>query len=166
MKKFLCFVLAAAMILSLVACGTTAQPAAEPAAEPAEAAAPKSMALIVSGPANDQGWNAVAVAGLEATAEKFGPVLKSYLTDKKEAEDIYDDVKDKYKAAEKAGTLTDAQATELLNAKFESAEKELAVKKKYLAEFRKILKPKKVYYAFDLASDKMSKIDGKDKDKD
>ena len=72
MKKFLCFVLAAAMILSLVACGTTAQPAAEPAAEPAEAAAPKSMALIVSGPANDQGWNAVAVAGLEATAEKFG----------------------------------------------------------------------------------------------
>ena len=102
----------------------------------------------------------------KATAEKFGPVLKSYLTDKKEAEDIYDDVKDKYKAAEKAGTLTDAQATELLNAKFESAEKELAVKKKYLAEFRKILKPKKVYYAFDLASDKMSKIDGKDKDKD
>ncbi|MBO4802328.1 MAG: hypothetical protein J5545_10790 [Bacteroidaceae bacterium] len=102
----------------------------------------------------------------KATAEKFGPVLKAYLTDKKEAEDIYDDVKDKYKAAEKAGTLTDAQATELLNAKFESAEKELAVKKKYLAEFRKILKPKKVYYAFDLASDKMSKIDGKDKDKD
>ena len=33
---------------------------------------PTSMALIVSGPANDQGWNAVAVAGLEATAEKFG----------------------------------------------------------------------------------------------
>ena len=31
-----------------------------------------SMALILSGPANDQGWNAVAVAGLEATAEKFG----------------------------------------------------------------------------------------------
>ena len=33
--------------------------------------APDSMALILSGPANDQGWNAVAVAGLEATAKKF-----------------------------------------------------------------------------------------------
>lgn len=32
---------------------------------------PTSMALIVSGPANDQGWNAVAVGGLEATAKKF-----------------------------------------------------------------------------------------------
>lgn len=31
-----------------------------------------SMALILSGPANDQGWNAVAVAGLQATSEKFG----------------------------------------------------------------------------------------------
>ncbi|MBR3641352.1 MAG: BMP family protein, partial [Oscillibacter sp.] len=30
------------------------------------------MALILSGPANDQGWNAVAVGGLEATAAKFG----------------------------------------------------------------------------------------------
>ncbi|MFA6689620.1 MAG: BMP family protein [Sphaerochaetaceae bacterium] len=33
---------------------------------------PSSMALILSGPANDQGWNAVAVSGLEATAAKFG----------------------------------------------------------------------------------------------
>lgn len=36
-----------------------------------EKKAPDSMALILSGPANDQGWNAVAVAGLEATAKKF-----------------------------------------------------------------------------------------------
>ncbi len=31
-----------------------------------------SIALILSGPANDQGWNATAVAGLEVTAERFG----------------------------------------------------------------------------------------------
>lgn len=98
------------------------------------------------------------------TEAQFAPVLKAYLTEKKAAGDIYDDVKKKYKAAEKAGTLTDTQATQLLNAKIESEQKELDVRKKYLPEFRKVLKPKKVYYAFDLAGDKMSKIDGKDQD--
>lgn len=98
----------------------------------------------------------------KATEAKFGPVLKAYLTEKKAAEKKYDDLKDKYKSAEKAGTLTDAQATQLLEAKFECAGKELEVKKKYLAEFQKILKPKKVYYAFDFANDKMSKIEEKD----
>ena len=98
------------------------------------------------------------------TEAQFAPILKAYLTEKKAAGDIYDDVKDKYKAAEKAGTLTDAQATQLLNAKIQSEQKELDVRKKYLPEFQKVLKPKKVYYAFDFANDKMSKIDGKESD--
>lgn len=98
------------------------------------------------------------------TEAQFAPILKAYLTEKKVAGDIYDDVKKKYKAAEKAGTLTDAQATQLLNAKIQSEQKELDVRKKYLPEFQKVLKPKKVYYAFDFANDKMSKIDGKESD--
>lgn len=98
----------------------------------------------------------------KATEAKFGPVLKAYLTEKKAAEKKYDDLKDKYKSAEKAGTLTDAQATQLMDAKLECAAKELEVKKKYYTEFQKVLKPKKVYYAFDYANDKMSKIEGKD----
>ena len=57
MKKVLALVLMLALVLATVA---------------ASAEDPKSMALIVSGPANDGGWNAVAVAGLEATAAKFG----------------------------------------------------------------------------------------------
>ncbi|MBP5770516.1 MAG: hypothetical protein J6W75_04050 [Bacteroidaceae bacterium] len=97
----------------------------------------------------------------KATEAKFGPVLKAYLTEKKEAEKKYEDLKDKYKSAEKSGTLSDAQATQLMEAKLECAEKELVVKKKYFVEFKKVLKPKKVYYAFDYANDKMSKIDGK-----
>ena len=100
----------------------------------------------------------------KATEAKFGPILKAYLTEKKAAEKPYDDLKDKYKSAEKAGTITDTQATQLMNAKLECAAKELEVKKKYYAEFLKILKPKKAYYAFDYANDKMSKIDGKEKD--
>ena len=96
------------------------------------------------------------------TQAQFSPILMQYLQEKKEANKKYDDLKDKYKSAEKAGTLTDSQATQLLDAKFECAAKELEVKKRYYSEFLKVLKPKKVYYAFDLANDKMSKIDGKE----
>ena len=96
------------------------------------------------------------------TEAKFGPVLRAYLTEKKAANEKYDNLKDKYKAAEKAGTLTDSQATQLLDAKFECAAKELEVKKKYYEEFKKYLKPKKIFYAFDYASEKISKIEGKD----
>ena len=100
------------------------------------------------------------------TEAKFGPVLKAYLTEKKAANDPYDDLKDKYKAAEKAGTITDSQAKQLLDAKFEAETKELAIKKKYYVEFSKVLKAKKIWYAFDLSNDKMSKIEGRDKGKD
>lgn len=95
------------------------------------------------------------------TEAKFGPILKAYLEERKAAGDIYDEVKKKYKAAEKAGTITDAQAKQLFEAKLTSETKELAAKKKYYPEFLKVLKPKKVWYAFDLANEKMSKIEGK-----
>lgn len=68
MKKTVALLLVILMSVSLFA--ACAKPAAETAAAGAEK--PKSMALILSGPANDQGWNAVAVGGLEATAAKFG----------------------------------------------------------------------------------------------
>ena len=96
------------------------------------------------------------------TEAKFAPLLKAYLTERKAANDIYDDVKDKYKAAEKAGTITDNQAKQLMDAKLEAETKELAAKKKYYTEFAKVLKMKKVWYAFDLANEKMSKIEGED----
>ena len=100
------------------------------------------------------------------TEAKFAPLLKAYLNERKAANDIYDDIKDKYKAAVKAGTITDAQAKQLMDAKLESETKELTARKKYYAEFAKVLKMKKVWYAFDLANEKMSKIEGRDKDSD
>ena len=67
MKKVIALILAATMcVAALTGCGGSG------AASSAAAETPDSMALILSGPANDQGWNAVAVGGLEATAEKFG----------------------------------------------------------------------------------------------
>ena len=96
----------------------------------------------------------------KATAAKFGPVLHKYLEERKAAGDKYDELKDKYKSAIKAGTLTDAQGTALMEAKLEAETRELAAKKKYYPEFKKYLKGNKVYLAFDYANDKMSKIEG------
>ncbi len=91
---------------------------------------------------------------------KFSPVCKSYLEELKVAKSEYSKLKDKYKDAGKNGTLTNGQAEQLLNAKFEADAKELAVRKKYYEEFKKVLPLKKVYYAFDLANDKKSKVKG------
>lgn len=91
---------------------------------------------------------------------KFSPVCKSYLEELKVAKSEYSKLKDKYKDAEKNGTLTNGQAEQLLNAKFEADAKELVVRKKYYEEFKKVIPLKKVYYAFDLANDKKSKVKG------
>ncbi|MEG0779270.1 MAG: BMP family protein [Oscillospiraceae bacterium] len=73
MKKLLALTLALALSMTLVltGCGQPATPA-EGDAAPAPADAPMKVALILSGPANDQGWNATAIAGLDAAKEQFG----------------------------------------------------------------------------------------------
>lgn len=102
----------------------------------------------------------------KSTATKFGPVLKNYLQELKQAKSGHSKLKDKYKDLEKAGTLTNGQAEQLLNAKFDADAKELVVKKKFYAEFKAVLPLKKVYYAFDLANDKKSKVRGTAKSND
>ncbi len=97
----------------------------------------------------------------EQTA-RFGPVLKAYLDELKEAKSNYDKLKDKYRDMEKAGMLTNSQAEQMLNAKFDADAKELVVKKKFYVEFKKVLPLKKVWYAFDLANDKKSKVRGEE----
>ncbi len=91
-------------------------------------------------------------------AAQFGPLLKNYLEELKQAKAAYSKLKDKYKDMEKAGTLTNGQAEQLLNAKFDAEAKELMVKKKFYTEFKAVLPLKKIYYAFDLANDKKSKV--------
>lgn len=96
----------------------------------------------------------------KATAEKFSPVCMSFLKEMKEAEAEYDKLKKKYKDMEKGGTLTNSQAEQLINAKLTADEAELAVRRKYVEKFKAVLPLKKVYYAFDLANDKKSKVQG------
>lgn len=96
----------------------------------------------------------------KATAEKFSPVCMEFLKEMKAAEAEYDKLKKKYKELEKNGTLTNAQAEQLLKAKFAKDEAELAVRRKYVDKFKAVLPMKKVYYAFDYANDKKSKVQG------
>ena len=86
MKKLLCVALTFAMTVSLAACGgskTTEKPAESAAASQAASeasAAPASegsaeglkVALLMSGAANDQGWNQTAYEGTKKACEKYG----------------------------------------------------------------------------------------------
>ena len=97
------------------------------------------------------------------TASKFKPLFLNYLKEMKEAKDVYDNVKDKYKASIKKGTLSDSQADQLLNAHWNSDAREIAVKKKYTTIFTSCIGAKRTFLAFDYASDSMKKMKGETK---
>lgn len=99
--------------------------------------------------------------GVDANKQKqLTPLLTQYLNDKKAATKRYDDMKKKYEVAIKKGTLTDGQAKELLEAKWDCDARELNVKKTYTVKLATVLPMKKVYKCFSLINDKMSKVDG------
>ena len=78
MKKIISLILATLLCAACFAgCG---------AAPAQESETPDSMALILSGPANDQGWNAVAVGGMEATAAQYN--LKTTIMENVEIADM------------------------------------------------------------------------------
>ena len=83
MKKLVCLGLVAAMVVSLAACGssntksteskaTESTAASESSADQAEAASGLKVALVMSGAANDQGWNQTAYEGTQKACEKYG----------------------------------------------------------------------------------------------
>ena len=83
MKKLVCLGLVAAMVVSLAACGSSntksteskaseSAAASESSADQAEAASGLKIALVMSGAANDQGWNQTAYEGTQKACEKYG----------------------------------------------------------------------------------------------
>ena len=83
MKKLVCLGLVVAMVVSLAACGssntksteskaTESAAASEASADQAEAASGLKIALVMSGAANDQGWNQTAYEGTQKACEKYG----------------------------------------------------------------------------------------------
>ena len=94
------------------------------------------------------------------TSKTLQPLLMAYLTELKAVQKPYDDLKDKYKANIKNGSINDKVASALLTAKWDTAKKEVAIKEKYQKKFLEVISAKKVWYCFDLLNDKMSKIEG------
>ena len=74
MKKLITFVLAMAMALSLVACGgdSSSNSGSNSGSQSNAQESKGKVALCLSGPANDQGWNQSAYDGAKAACEKYG----------------------------------------------------------------------------------------------
>ena len=86
------------------------------------------------------------------------PLLESYLRELNAAEAPYEKLKDKLKPQIKMGNISEAQGQQLLNEKWATDERELAVKKSYEKKFKTVLPTKKVYECYRLLNDKSSKI--------
>ncbi len=79
-KRLICLALTLAMAFTLVACGSSDSDSAdEEATEDEEAEGSEGsqdaglqVALLLTGPANDQGWNQTAYEGAEQACEKYG----------------------------------------------------------------------------------------------
>ncbi|MEG1580598.1 MAG: hypothetical protein RR386_04985 [Bacteroidaceae bacterium] len=98
-----------------------------------------------------------------AQATQFRPVLMAYLKELKVAKSGYENLKDKLKMAIKGHRISEAQATQLLAARWDSDAKELAVKKKYTPIFRKQLSARLTFETFSFANDNKEKRAGKSK---
>lgn len=125
-----------------------------------------SSASYAAGPTKSERRIAYTIKNLKLSQQqqnKLKPLLVAYLDEMKEAKKQHKALEKKYESAIKNGTLTDAQAKALLQAKFDSDQKEIVIKKNYLSKFTSTIPTKKVFVLYDLINDKMSKVDGQKK---
>ena len=90
-----------------------------------------------------------------ATKTKFRPMLLSYYEDIAAVKKDNKELKEKYKTADEAGKLTDAQCDLLFNSKQKQETDELAIRKKYYAQFKTVLTVQQAYKAIRLCNDKV-----------
>lgn len=90
-----------------------------------------------------------------ATKAKFRPMLVQYYEDIASVKKDNKALKEKYKRADEAGKLTDAQCDQLFNSKQKQETDELAVRKKYYAQFKTVLSVQQAYKAIRLCNDKV-----------
>lgn len=91
----------------------------------------------------------------KATQGKLKPVLVKYYEEVSASKKENKALKDKLSAAEDAGKLTATQCDQLFDSKQAQETAELAIRKKYYAQFKTILTPQKAYQAIKLANDKV-----------
>ncbi len=91
----------------------------------------------------------------KAKQDQFSTLFYAYLKEKKQVTSVFDDMKDNLKDNIDKGTITEAQAQQLLNNRWTADEKEVQVRKKYSPLFTKMLGAKQAYYVFKFANDKL-----------
>lgn len=91
---------------------------------------------------------------------KLKPFLQAYFSDMESNKQRHDDLKDKYKSAEKAGKLTETQADELMQSKFMKDEKEVEIRRQYYKRFKVVVGAVKAREILDLSNDKIKKGKG------
>ena len=88
---------------------------------------------------------------------KVKPILQAYYKEISAAKAANKALKDKYDAAEDAGTLTPAQCDELFESKQKEQRAELDIRKAYYPKFKAVLPAMKSYQLMKLANDKVKK---------
>lgn len=107
------------------------------------------------------------VAGLKldkTKQAKLKPLVLQYFKDVKSAKTAEGTLKKKYKDAIKKNQLTDAQADELLKARWTEDAKLASVHEGYTVKFKQVISAKQVYRLFKLAKESSKKIVSSDKD--
>lgn len=90
-----------------------------------------------------------------AAKAKFRPMLVQYYEDIAAVKKDNKALKEKYRRADEAGRLTGAQCDQLFNSKQKQEADELAVRKKYYAQFKTVLSVQQAYKAIRLCNDKV-----------
>lgn len=90
-----------------------------------------------------------------ASKAKLKPLLEKYYAERAEVKQAHKALKDKLQAVEDKGKLTDAQCDQLFSSKQAQETAELALKKKYYALFKTVLKTQQAYQAIKLCDDKV-----------
>lgn len=90
-----------------------------------------------------------------ATKGKLKPILAKYYEEVSASKKESKALKEKYASAEEKGKLTPAQCDQLFESKQAQESAELAIRKKYYAQFKTVLSAQKAYQAIKLANDKV-----------
>lgn len=88
-------------------------------------------------------------------AASFKPILASYYNELHNAKASHKALKEKLSAAEDAGKLTPQQCDQLFESKQKQEMAELALRKKYYAQFKTVLSAQQAYRALKLTDDKI-----------
>ena len=91
----------------------------------------------------------------KAEQDKISKTLTAFLDAKHDSKEKHEEVKDKYASADDRGKLTPSAANELMLSKFAKQERDIAIERKYYAEFKSLIGAVKAREIIKCADDKL-----------